>query len=104
MARWQLLYAYPHYGRVNISNVPIGGQSYHSLQVKGRRRYRNGLAAQGSYTWGKSRERVSILNAQSMWRSGQPMEFPNAAPPNGSAFSFAAISRTRSTTLTLGGW
>ncbi len=139
--RQQLLYAYPHYTQVGISNVSIGGQTYHSLQVKGQRRYRNGLAAQGSYTWGKSLERVSILNAQDvtlgdltntgleqrlaefdiphtfaaavsyelpfgkgrpwlnssnaamnaifggwninvqyLWRSGQPIEFPNAAP------------------------
>jgi hypothetical protein len=139
--RQQLMYAYPHFTQVGISNVAIGGQNYHSLQVKAQRRYRNGLAAQGSYTWGKSLERVSSLNAQDvnlqelkatrleqrltefdmphtiaaavsyelpfgkgrpwlsssnalvnaivggwninaqyMWRSGQPMEFPNAAP------------------------
>ncbi|MCS7026392.1 MAG: TonB-dependent receptor [Bryobacteraceae bacterium] len=139
--RQQLLFAYPHFANVSISNVPIGGQSYHSLQVKATRRYRNGVAAQAAYTWGKTLERVTILNAQNvdlqdlrrtgleqrlaefdvphtfagvvtyelpfgkgkpflatsnkfldaivggwnlnaqyMWRSGIPLEFPNAAP------------------------
>ena len=62
--RQQLLFAYPQFSQVEITNVPIGSQSYHSLQVKGTRRYRAGLAMQASYTWGKSLERVSTLNAQ----------------------------------------
>jgi hypothetical protein len=62
--RQQLLFAYPHFSQVSISNIAAGGQSYHSLQMKLQRRLRNGLAAQGSYTWGKSLERVSTLNAQ----------------------------------------
>jgi len=109
--------------------------------MKGTRRFGSGLAAQASYTWGKTLERVSVLNAQDVtlndltrlgleqrlgefdiphtvslafaydlpfgkgqrflngsnkfanavfggwkvngmyiWRSGQPIEFPNAAP------------------------
>ncbi len=139
--RQQLLFAYPHFTQIGLSNLPIGGQSYHSFQFKGTRRYRNGFSLQGSYTWGKSLERVSLLNAQDtnlrsltstgleqrlaeydmphtvsavgtyelpfgkgktwmnssnpvvnaifggwnisaqyFWRSGQPIEFPNAAP------------------------
>ncbi len=62
--RQQLLVAYPHFSGVSISNLPIGGQSYHSLQLKGTRRYANGVAAQVSYTWSKTLERVSLLNAQ----------------------------------------
>jgi hypothetical protein len=62
--RQQLLFAYPHFAQVNISNVPIGGQTYHSLQVKATRRYSSGLSAQVSYTWGKTLERVGLLNAQ----------------------------------------
>lgn len=62
--RQQLLFAYPHYSNVSISNVPIGGQNYHSLQIKGTRRYRSGIAAQVAYTWGKTLESLSTLNAQ----------------------------------------
>jgi hypothetical protein len=62
--RQQLLYAYPHFAQVGISNIAAGGQSYHSLQVKGTRRFSAGVAAQLSYTWSKSLERVSLLNAQ----------------------------------------
>lgn len=62
--RQQLLFAYPHFSQVSINNIAGGSQSYHSLQVKGTRRYKNGLAAQASYTWSKTLERVSMLNAQ----------------------------------------
>ena len=62
--RQQTLMAYPHFSQVSISNIPIGGQSYHSLQIKGTRRYANGLSAQVSYTWGKTLERVTALNPQ----------------------------------------
>lgn len=140
--RQALLTAYPHFSQVGISNVPVGGQSYHSLQMKGTKRYSNGFALQLAYTWSKTLERVTLLNAQDaalgqltrtgleqrlvefdiphtfswmgvyelpfgkgkkflpnankvanaiiggwnlnaqyFWRSGQPIEFPNA-PPN----------------------
>lgn len=62
--RQQLLVAYPQYSQVSLQNLPIGGQSNHSLQMKGTRRYANGLAAQVSYTWQKTLERVTLLNAQ----------------------------------------
>ncbi|MBI3682487.1 MAG: TonB-dependent receptor [Acidobacteria bacterium] len=62
--RQQLLYAYPHFAQVGISNVAAGSQSYHSLQMKGTRRYRNGIAAQVAYTWSKTLERIASLNAQ----------------------------------------
>ncbi|MCX6590418.1 MAG: TonB-dependent receptor [Acidobacteria bacterium] len=62
--RQQLLAAYPHFQQVGISNLPIGGQSYHSLQAKATRRYSRGFAMQASYTWSKSLERVASLNAQ----------------------------------------
>ncbi|MBK5293230.1 MAG: hypothetical protein JJE04_16345, partial [Acidobacteriia bacterium] len=62
--RQQLLFAYPHFAQVGMSNLAIGGQSYHSLQAKGTRRFSNGLAMQLSYTWAKILERVSILNGQ----------------------------------------
>jgi len=62
--RQQLLFAYPHFSQVSISNLPIGSQSYHSLQTKATRRYSNGVAAQVSYTWSKMLERAAQLNAQ----------------------------------------
>ena len=62
--RQQLLFAYPQYSQVTINNIAAGGQTYHSLQVKATRRFQNGLAMQGSYTWGKTLERVTLLNAQ----------------------------------------
>lgn len=59
-----LLNAYPHFSQVNITNVPIGKQNYHSLQMRGTRRFANGFSAQFSYTWSKTLESVSQLNAQ----------------------------------------
>jgi len=58
------LQAYRQFSGVTISNVPIGGQSYHSLQMKGSRRYGNGFAATLAYTWSKTLESISLLNAQ----------------------------------------
>jgi hypothetical protein len=62
--RQQLLVAYPHFSQVTISNIAIGQQSYHSLQLKGTRRLAGGVAAQVAYTWSKTLEQVSLLNAQ----------------------------------------
>jgi len=63
--RSTLLNPYPHFSQVGISNVPIGSQNYHSLQSRATRRYANGFTAQISYTWSKTLESVSLLNAQS---------------------------------------
>ncbi len=62
--RSTLLNPYPHFSQVGISNVPIGSQNYHSLQSRATRRYANGFTAQISYTWSKTLERVTLLNAQ----------------------------------------
>jgi hypothetical protein len=62
--RQQLLFAYPHFSQVSINNVAAGRQSYHSLQMKGTRRFRQGLAMQFSYTFAKTLERITLLNAQ----------------------------------------
>lgn len=64
LPRSRLLNAYPHFDQVTITNVPIGSQSYHSFQARGVRRYGNGLTAQFAYTWSKTLERASLLNAQ----------------------------------------
>ncbi|MBM3757276.1 MAG: hypothetical protein FJW38_25240 [Acidobacteria bacterium] len=62
--RQQLLFPYPHFAGVSISNVAAGEQSYQSLQAKATRRFRNGFAGQASYTWAKTLESVSLLNSQ----------------------------------------
>jgi len=62
--RQQLLFAYPHFSQVTINNIAAGSQSYHALQAKATRRFQAGLALQASYTWAKTLERVSLLNAQ----------------------------------------
>jgi hypothetical protein len=62
--RQQLLYAYPQYTGVSISNVPLGSARYDSLQSKVTHRFSRGLAVQASFTLSKNLERVSVLNAQ----------------------------------------
>jgi hypothetical protein len=62
--RQQLLYAYPQYTGVSITNVPIGSSRYDSFQSKVTHRFSHGLALQASFTISKNLERVSVLNAQ----------------------------------------
>lgn len=62
--RSQLLLPFPQYSAVNITDVPIGSQRYHSLQTKLSRRFSQGIGIQAAYTISKSLERVSTLNGQ----------------------------------------
>jgi hypothetical protein len=62
--RQQLLYAYPEFTGVSITNVPIGSSRYDSFQSKVTHRFSHGLAVQGSFTISKALEQVSILNSQ----------------------------------------
>jgi hypothetical protein len=62
--RQQLLFAYPQYSGVSITNIAAGSQSYHSLQMKATRRFKDGFTFQASYTWSKTLEQVSLLNSQ----------------------------------------
>jgi hypothetical protein len=64
LPRSRLLNAYPHFDQVTITNVPVGSQSYHSLQVRAAKRYSKGFAAQVSYTWSKTLERANLSNVQ----------------------------------------
>ncbi len=64
VARQQLLFAFPQYTQVTITDVPIGSQNYHSLQSSLTRRFSRGLAVSVSYTFSKTLEQVSVLNAQ----------------------------------------
>lgn len=62
--RSRLFNAYPHFDQVSINNLAIGAQNYHSLQFKMTRRFSEGLMLQASYTWSKTLESVTQLNAQ----------------------------------------
>ena len=66
VARSQLLVAYPQYTGVTITDVPAGGQSYHSAQMKLARRFHQGIGVQAAYTISKTLERVSVLNSQAV--------------------------------------
>jgi hypothetical protein len=62
--RAQLLYAYPQYGQVTITDVPVGRQRYDSAQFKLVRRMSSGLTMTVAYTIAKTLEQASVLNAQ----------------------------------------
>src|SRR5262245_43946052 len=64
VARQQLLFAYPQYTQVVITDVPIGRQSYHALQSSLTRRFSQGLATTVAYTFSKTLEAVGTLNNQ----------------------------------------
>lgn len=49
----QLLRPYPHLTGLQQTYGSMSHSSYHSLQVKFRKRYRNGLQMQAAYTWSK---------------------------------------------------
>jgi hypothetical protein len=62
--RQQLLYAYPQFTQVQITNVPAGSARYDSFQSKVVHRFAHGLSMQGSFTISKNLEQVSNLNGQ----------------------------------------
>ncbi len=62
--RAQLLYTYPQYSQVTITDVPAGHQRYDSAQFKANRRFSAGLTLTFAYTIAKTLEQVSLLNAQ----------------------------------------
>lgn len=64
LQRQQLLYAYPQFSGVTETDVPIGRQRYDGLQMKLAKRFSQGFTATISYTWSKTLEAVSPLNAQ----------------------------------------
>ena len=62
--RSQLLLPFPQYSNVTLTDVPIGSQRYHSLQMRLARRFNQGIGIQAAFTISKSLERVSTLNPQ----------------------------------------
>ena len=66
VSRSSLLFAYPQYSGLTVSNLPIGQQRYDSFQLKLTRRFSNGFTFLTSYTISKTLEQVSLLNAQDL--------------------------------------
>lgn len=60
--RSQLLLPYPHFGGLS-TGLPAGSSWYHALTLRFERRFSQGLQLQSSYTWSKTMEAVSYLNA-----------------------------------------
>ena len=63
IARGNLLRPYPQFGAVNIYE-PIGYAWYHSLQVRGEKRFSKGFTTQFGYTWSKNMQATEMLNDQ----------------------------------------
>ncbi|MFB3828446.1 MAG: TonB-dependent receptor domain-containing protein [Bryobacteraceae bacterium] len=61
IARQRLLRPFPQYQNVAFSD-PAGYSWYHSLQLRGTRRYARGMTVLTSYTWSKNMEATSFLN------------------------------------------
>ncbi|HEY2933180.1 MAG TPA: carboxypeptidase-like regulatory domain-containing protein [Acidobacteriota bacterium] len=57
-----LLRAYPQFGNIQVEE-PIGYSWYHSLQMRGERRFSQGYTFQLAYTWSKLMEALQFLNS-----------------------------------------
>jgi hypothetical protein len=64
LTRAQLLYAFPQYNGVTMTDVPIGSQRYDAFQMKVNHRFAHGFTATVSVTQSKTLQRLNILNAQ----------------------------------------
>jgi hypothetical protein len=62
VARAQLLRPYPQFSGVS-ANQNIGYSWYHSMQIRLEKRFSKGLSSSVSYTWSKTMEALSFLNA-----------------------------------------
>ena len=62
--RFRLMYKYPQYSGLTLSNVPIGKNSYNGFQTKLVKRFSEGFTLITSYTISKTLEEVNLLNAQ----------------------------------------
>ncbi|MBK7601902.1 MAG: TonB-dependent receptor [Acidobacteria bacterium] len=57
----QLLRPYPQFGQIQSSGMNEGHSTYHSLQLKGQRRFSNGLSFTVGYTFAKLIDDISSL-------------------------------------------
>jgi hypothetical protein len=62
MSRGNLLRPYPQFGSIT-GDEPIGYSWYHSLQVRGEKRFSHGYTVQLAYTFSKLMEATEFLNA-----------------------------------------
>jgi hypothetical protein len=62
MSRSQLLRPYPHFGDVNLAE-PSGFSTYNAFQLDFDRRFSDGFSVGGAYTFSKTLEATSFLNA-----------------------------------------
>jgi len=60
----QLLLPFPQFTAFNQQDIPVGRVWYNSLQMNLQKRYSNGFALTGSYTFSKNIQALSYLNPQ----------------------------------------
>ena len=63
VAASQLLRPYPHFGGSILVSDTQGRSWYDALQIEFERRFASGLSFQTSYTWSKTIDALSLLNA-----------------------------------------
>jgi hypothetical protein len=61
--RQQLLYPYPQYSSLTVTDVPIGTRRYDALQVHVFRPYNNGLTLNLNWTYSRTTEQTAVRNA-----------------------------------------
>jgi hypothetical protein len=61
ISRANLLRPYPQFGNITFEES-IGYSWYHSLQLRGEKRFSQGYTFQGTYTWSNLMEAVEFLN------------------------------------------
>lgn len=61
--RQQLLYRYPQYSAVTITDIPIGARRYDALQTHVFRPYENGLTLNLNWTYSRTTEQTAVRNA-----------------------------------------
>ncbi|MCX6622427.1 MAG: TonB-dependent receptor [Acidobacteria bacterium] len=66
ITRASLLYAYPQYSGVSVSNLPAGKNRYDAMQFSVKRRFSNGLNFQVNYMVSKALEQLTLLNSQDL--------------------------------------
>ncbi len=62
--RFRLMYKYPQYAGLTLSNVPIGKNDYAGFQSKIAKRFSEGFSLIASYTIAKTLEEMNTLNDQ----------------------------------------
>jgi len=64
IVRQDLLVPFPQYTGVSMSNIPIGRNSYHSMQARLQKRFSHGTTLNVAYTISKTLEALTLPNSQ----------------------------------------